>query len=281
MIERSGKFEFDNYEWLAELAIASIMIVMPKQWSIVEKQKKLIELQKLYIKEGKTIKQIGEILRISDKTVFQRLKYFSIQTNPAFKKRRDVVIPEEYTADLAEFFGVMLGDGKLSHFQVVVSLGTKEMEYAEEVVELIHRNFKIYPKIAIRKTGYKDVYFGSVDVTSWLKEKGLVYNKVLSQVDVPKWIFDNREFMKGCIRGFFDTDGSIYRLRFGIQISFTNKSAPLLKSIQIMLVYLGYHPSRISGYKFYLTKKNEVSRFFEEINPRNQKHRGRFKEFLK
>lgn len=197
-----------------------------------------------------------------------------------FSKRRDIRIPKEFNADLAEFFGIMLGDGKLSKYQVVVNLGTKEDAYAESLVELIQRIFNARPKIAIRKTGYKDVYLGSVDIADWLMKEGLVKNKVLSQVDIPSWIFNDEEFMKRFIRGFFDTDGSVYKLRWGTQISFTNKSIPLLKSIRDMLIYLRYSPSKVSGYKVYITKKIEVLRFFKEINPRNLKHQVRFKSFL-
>ena len=198
-----------------------------------------------------------------------------------FAHRQDIRIPKEYRADLAEFFGIMLGDGKLSEYQVVVNLGTKEDAYADSLVDLIRNIFNASPKIAVRKTGYKDIYLGSVDLAAWLKTEGLVTNKVLSQVGVPGWIFYEEKFMKRFIRGFFDTDGSVYRLRWGMQISFTNKSLPLLKSIHDMLVYLRYSPSKVSGFKVYITKKAEVCRFFQEIVPRNLKHRNRYRDFLK
>ena len=260
---------------------------MPKHWTIEEKKSYFKRLSHLYIKENKTIGEISKLLGIAEPTVYQRLKRLGIKTNPEFKKtylikkRTDINIPRTYTPELAEFFGIMLGDGKLSKYQVVVNLGSKEMEYAKQVVDLIKTVFGAIPKIAIRKTGYKDVYLGSVDLTAWLRKEGLVYNKVLAQVDVPKWIFRKPEFMKGFIRGFFDTDGSIYKLRWGTQISFTNKSLPLLKSIHNMLIYLKYTPSKVSGYKVYITKKVEVQRFFDELRPRNIKHQNRFREFSK
>lgn len=87
--------------------------------------------------------------------------------------------------------------------------------------------------------------------------------------------------MKKFLRGFFDTDGSVYKLKFGIQISFTNFSVPLLKSLQKMLIELGYKPSRISANKVYLTQIKDVKRFFEEITPANPKHQRRFIDFIK
>lgn len=254
---------------------------MPLPWTPEEKQRYYSDLKRFYVTEGKTISQVGKILGIAESTVFQRLKYFGIPSNPAFKFRQDVVIPSSYTPELAEFFGVMLGDGKLSHFQVAVTLGTKEMAYAVYVVNLIASIFNARPKIGIRKTRHKDVYLGSVAITKWLVKEGLVYNKVLAQVDVPRWIFKNKMYMRRFLTGFFDTDGSVYRLRWGVQVAFNNTSIPLLKSTRDMLVYLGYSPSKVSGYKVYLTKKEDVQRFFEEIQPQNPKHQERFSTFSK
>ncbi len=252
---------------------------MPRPWTREEQNQKLNEIKKLYVKEGKTIAQVGKILGIANSTAFERLQRFGIPSNPKFKRRQDIVLPTVHTSNLAEFFGVMLGDGKLSHFQVAVNLGTKELSYARYVVELIAGIFKARPKIGIRGNGYKDVYLGSVAISEWLRREGLVYNKVSAQVDVPGWIFDTDAFMKGFLRGFFDTDGSIYKLRWGRQIAFNNRSIPLLKSTRDMLLCLGYSPSKVSGFKVYVTRKTEVKKFFKEIHPSNEKHQMRFRKF--
>ena len=114
-----------------------------------------------------------------------------------------------------------------------------------------------------------------------MKKEGLVYNKVNSQVGVPGWVFGRSKFLKWFLRGFFDTDGSVYKLKFGIQISFKNKSLPLLKSVERALKVLGYHPSKVSAYAVYLTRRKEVLRFFRDILPANVKHRSRFATFIK
>lgn len=260
---------------------------MPRPWAAKEKRAYFLELNDLYVRQNKTIGEIGRLLGIAEQTVFQRLKRFGIKSRPELKtnyllkKRTDIQIPQKYTSALAEFFGIMLGDGKLSKYQIVITFGSKELKYVNYVVGLIQKIFHARPKIGIRKTGYRDAYLGSIELSNWLSKQGLVYNKVLSQVDAPKWIFNKREFMRGFIRGFFDTDGSIYKLRWGSQISFTNKSKPLLKSVRKMLVYLGYKPSKISGDKVYITKKDSVLRFNREVVPKNSKHKARLEVFLK
>ena len=83
------------------------------------------------------------------------------------------------------------------------------------------------------------------------------------------------------MRGFFDTDGSWYKLRWGSQIAFNNKSQPLLSSARNMLLLLGYSASRAVGYKVYLTKKKDIERFFKEIQPHNIKHLQRFENCIR
>lgn len=109
---------------------------------------------------------------------------------------------------------------------------------------------------------------------------GLVSNKVKEQVGVPSWIFEETKYIKGFLRGFFDTDGSVYKLRFGIQIAFTNRSLPLLISSRQMLTLLDYSPSAVSKYHVYLTRRDQVTKFFQEIQPSNQKHQVRFNKFI-
>lgn len=257
---------------------------MARKWTEEEEIAYRTELNRFYTVENKTIDEVGEVLGIKPQTVFDRLRRLQIKTHPEFKKhysnkRTDVKIPE-YSDDLAEFFGIMLGDGNLTHFQVAVTLGTKEAEYAEYVARLIEKLFGPIAKILIYKKNYRSIYIGSVEATQWLQTEGLVFNKVKSQVSAPGWIFEKESYMERFLRGFFDTDGSVYELKFGIQIGLTNRSIPLLESLQQMLIALHYNVSAISKYRLYITKINDIKRFFEEITPQNPKHNERYKTFL-
>ncbi|HEU0085440.1 MAG TPA: LAGLIDADG family homing endonuclease [Candidatus Paceibacterota bacterium] len=258
---------------------------MPRRWTTTEENKYRLELFSLYIEQNKSLREVALALNITEASVFSRLKRLGIKTCPTLKdnylrKRKDLTIPTEYSADLAEFFGVMLGDGHLSHFQATVTLGNKEKNYAEHVSVLFQKVFGVAGTICVRKSLYRDVYLGSVEVTSWLFKEGLVSNKVKSQVNAPSWIFRESILMENFLRGFFDTDGSVYKLKFGIQISFCNRSLPLLESLHLMLKKLKYHPSNISGFNFYLTRRKEVKRFFEEVRPANSKHVRRYFEIM-
>ena len=255
---------------------------MPARWTPSEEKIFFNELHRLYVVENKTIREVGALLGLAEQTVFQRLQRLGIPSSPERKQtyaarlRDDIVIPRRKTPQLAEFMGIMLGDGRVAPYQIIVTLGTKEVEYVHYVACLMQTLFGVMPSIAIRNTGYRDVYIGSKTLVGWFLHAGFTHNKVRAQIAAPRWLFIRNDYLQSFLRGFFDTDGSVYRLRFGIQISFTNHSLPLLRDIHDALVRLKYHPSSISHFHIYLTKRSDVIRFFEEIGPANAKHVKRF-----
>ena len=257
---------------------------MASRWTLETEEVYRKELQNLYTAKNLSIAEIGKFLGIAESTVFRRLKRLGIKTSPKEKKGyldllKKIHIPSTRTDTLAEFFGIMLGDGHISKYQTVVTLGTKELAYVDYVAELMDSLFHTSPSTIVRADGYRDVYIGSVELTTWLQGSGLVPNKVASQVSAPEWLFKQNSFLEAFLRGFFDTDGSVYALRYGVQISLTNHSVPLLHSLRSMLIALEYRPSRVSGYRVYLTRKKDVSRFFAEVRPANTKHLTRFNKF--
>lgn len=258
---------------------------MRKKLSEAEKNFQNKQIVNLYVSKNLSLLDISTMLKIPKSTVYDRLIELSIKINkqnkPGFlNKNRLFTLPKKRSDIFAEFVGIMLGDGCLNKYQIIVTLGNKELSYAHHVCKIIKNNFNILPKISIRKTGYFDVYVGSKDVVDWLLKEGLVFNKVKSQVDIPVWIFRKKTFMENFLRGFFDTDGSIYKLKYGIQISFTNKSGPLLVSLHKILKRLEYKTSEISSDSIYITDKENVKRFFKEIKPKNPKHQKRYQTFV-
>ncbi len=259
---------------------------MARRWTTEEEDLHREALLELYVRQNKTINEVGAILSISSKTVFDRLKRLAIPTCPELKstylgKRTDLTIPVKRSEDLAEFFGIMLGDGHVGTYQTFVTLGTKEYNYVCYVQALMTSLFKVPATICHRSNGFHDVYIGSVELTRWLIVQGLVSNKVAAQVGVPGWLFEKEAYMRSFLRGFFDTDGSVYKLRFGVQLSFTNKSIPLLLALQAMLRRLGYRVSELSSDCIYVTKRDDVERFFAEIQPMNAKHQNRYESLTR
>ena len=246
---------------------------MAFKWTKVQVKERTNELVKLYCLKNLSIKEISKILGISESGVYRRAIRLKIKTHPElknkFRNQRHINLPK-YSDDLAEFTGILLGDGHLSKTQLVISLGLKEFEYLKYIVFLFKNIFKIKPKFMTRNSGHRDIYFGSVTLVRFFKSMGLVENKVASQVGIPKWISTKRSYQRRFLRGLFDTDGSIYKLKFGDQISLCNRSFPLLKGARLMLLNLNYKPSQVSGYNIYLTKRDNLLRFANEIGSSNR-----------
>lgn len=127
-----------------------------------------------------------------------------------------------------------------------------------------------------------DLYISSAQLVRELREIGLYSsNKVKDQVGIPHWIFSDVECQRRFVRGFFDTDGSIYLLKHfnAPQMLLKNCSRPLLDGTRQILLGLGYHPSRVSGYSVYLTRRSDVETYAREIGFGNLKHVKRAQAF--
>lgn len=239
----------------------------------------------LYVYENKTLKEVARILHLSEGGIYDRLIRLGIPTLRHKKMnfnniRKDIIIPK-ISDKLAEFIGIMLGDGNITPTQVTVTLGTKEDAYVNYVVKLMSGLFGVRARVTVGKRGDKTVYIGSTVLVKWLLKMGLCLNKVKTQVDIPKWCFRKKEYMKRVIRGLIDTDGSIYKLgNRQLQISFTNRSLPLLQSVILISTKLGFHPSEASVYKVYLARKFDIIKYYNEIKFSNQKHILRTKRFI-
>ncbi len=245
---------------------------MPRPWT--EKQKRFFrrELVELYIKKNLSIREIGKLLGLAESGVYDRLLRLDIKPIPSQKKgflnKRAISFPK-YSEDLAEIVGILLGDGHISSGQIWFTLGSKEQEYSNYINLLFSKVFGYQLKISITNKGYTNLFIGFIALVKYFKKMGLVQNKVKYQVGVPSWILKNKKYYSPCLRGLFDTDGSVYKIRSGYQISFKNMSFVLLKDIRKMLLVLGFSASQISNFSVYITKKEDLRRFREVIGSNN------------
>jgi len=123
---------------------------MAKRWTIKEEFSKKNELSLLYVRRNKPIGEIARILDIGESTVYDRLLRLKIPVNRKNKEgynniRNDICIPKKFSENLAEFVGILLGDGHLRSSQVSVTLGKKD-EYANHVMDLMDGLFHARPK---------------------------------------------------------------------------------------------------------------------------------------
>jgi hypothetical protein len=161
--------------------------------------------------------------------------------------------PEKYSKELAEFVGIMLGDGHLDRGQWVITLNSiADKSYCRFVMKLVRELFGYTPGCSRRKDcNANAIYGGSLEQTKYLEKIGLkVGHKVRLQVGVPLWISQNPEFRLACLRGLIDTDGGIFIHRYVgkgkkyqyKKLSFANCSSPLISFVYDSLLMLQLQP---------------------------------------
>jgi len=217
------------------------------------------------------------------------LQHAEIARQRDFNIRKETKLPPR-SEELARFIGIMLGDGGFrSKYQFTISFNYKtDREFAEYVARLIKRLFNVEHKIFRRKGSLgADIVVSSIGVVDFLFKQGLkAGNKIKNQVDIPAWIKKNKEFKKVCVRGLFDTDGSLYSHRYKVnhkwyeylKLDFTSCSKPLLRSVYATLSDLGIKSS-LRGVHITVSAKSDVNRYFAIVGSSNAKFLYRWERF--
>lgn len=141
--------------------------------------------------------------------------------------------------------GVAIGDGNLSNpngraVRLRVSCDKKYPKLVDE----IERNIKILlPKnkvSRINRTGCVDIscYSNSLEaILGWKAKDG---SKAKQSARIPLWIRRNKTYTKECLRGLFQTDGSIYYDRGYKMLNFTTIIPELEKDVRESILKFGF-----------------------------------------
>ncbi|MFX1400454.1 MAG: LAGLIDADG family homing endonuclease, partial [Promethearchaeota archaeon] len=215
------------------------------------------------------------------------------------KKLKDIFIPEK-NKEFAEMVGIILGDGNLytnenqhKHYLRIYFNRVEEKEYNSYVNQQIENIFKITPRIEDRKkSAGTALIVENKAIVRGLIETGLqAGDKVENQVGVPKWVKMNKQNKIGCIRGLFDTDGSIYMRnnQNAIGINFKSGSHPLVKDFKEMCESLDIKTQKIPKPKIYINPdteeefkayqvtiedKSQITKFINIIQPKKWEYRA-------
>lgn len=195
--------------------------------------------------------------------------------------------------ELAEFIGVMLGDGCIT---------PSRKNYRGYKIRICghSENDKNYLLNYINPLSEKlfgvrfDTYYHSSKKSIYLTKsnKNLYYtllhfglksgNKKTNNVKIPDWVFSNREYIKSCIRGLIDTDGSVspFTNRNYSIIWFKSAIPNLRASFSNAMALLGYRTSKWSGHsdtlQTYIGAKSLIRKYYKEVGFNNIKHKRRF-----
>lgn len=186
-------------------------------------------------------------------------------------------------AKLAELVGILLGDGSFymsgHNTEVDIALNTKDACYKEHVKKPLQSITNTY----VWEKHPKDKNCAHLRITRKLPVMELLEvslrvpgNKIKNAVTIPKWIWKKNLFVRRCIRGLIDTDGSVYRLKPQwpnlFQISFKNNNTTLLEDTRRAFLISGFHPSHIYGNRIALTRQAEIKDHIAIVGTKNDAH---------
>lgn len=210
----------------------------------------------------------------------------------------NVIMKEE---KLAEFIGIMLGDGSIGiydtkagnkikkHRVVKVTLDSKNKQYIDYVFNLIKDVLKVEPRIHYKKKeNAVDIRTFKINTFKYLTEDiGLKISPKWNKMEIPKK-YMKEEFYSHVLKGLFDTDGSITifnnngiiypRIEIKIcpspaQKQFIEIVSSLGFKYKIQNLDKGKIRIRISGVK-------ELRKWFNLIGSSNELHIKKTKQFL-
>lgn len=200
-----------------------------------------------------------------------------------------VHFPSE-SPDLAEFIGIMIGDGSVGQYQISITLNrVDDAAYAVAVVRLIEELFGVIPRCRNRKqNGCVVIEVSSVDLVKFLVSKGLpVGDKLQHGIRIPPWITNNREYVSRCLRGMFDTDGSIFQEKHCIKgrvyayprMMFVSASETLLDDALQALSKLGICAKVRQGRAVSIEHFTDIAEYFRIVGSSNPKHLSKYVAF--
>ena len=173
--------------------------------------------------------------------------------------QRDIKLPLGPSVELAEFIGILTGDGHISFEKrpnVIFITGNSVTDYnylTVYVPNLIRYIFNISPYIYLRKNAKAIVIrFRSRAIKEYFDKMG--YYKLRTEIKIPSWILQ-KKYSIHFLRGLIDTDGSVFvSKKPGIKqypcIELTTVSLHLANLVKSLLTELGFRVAKVRSYKY-------------------------------
>jgi len=197
------------------------------------------------------------------------------------------VYKPKLSRELAEFTGIMMGDGGMTKWQFYVTLHRRDdLEFSYYVAGLINRLFKIKPSIIhIKKDSVVRILVSRSGLVKYLNSIGLVTgNKIKQQFDIPGWVKRDDSYLRACIRGLVDTDGCLIQHKYKVngklytykKLGFTTLSYPLQQTVLKTLNRWELKARVCTNNDIRIESVRNVEKYFKFIGSHNPKHLNKY-----
>ncbi len=210
---------------------------------------------------------------------------------PKKSHRKEVTLPK-YSKDLAEFFGIMMGDGGINNiWQANITVNSvSDFSYSGYISSLCKKLFDVEPAIRMRKNAKALIIsLTSTSVVDFLVLQGLPRgNKLKSGLAIPSWVLSKPLYRKACVRGLVDTDGCIFihthkvkgKRYDNIGLTFTSYSLELIIQVAEILQEFGVAPHiSKSGRDIYIYQADTVFRYLKIFGTSNNRISSVYKKW--
>lgn len=218
-------------------------------------------------------------------------------------KRVEKLLIQKPSKELAELMGIIIGDGNIwvrkggYYYLTITGDANKDEDYLSNYVRELFRSL-FGKEMQVHKNKNNNgmyVKIGNKDIIFTLNHFGFPSgDKKENNIIIPIWIMKNEEYLKNCIRGMIDTDGSVVFLkgREYPYIWFSSNIPNIRRDFSSAMKILGFDTSKWNirenhAADCYIAKKEHVVRFLKEVGFSNLKHAEKFrrisyadKEFL-
>lgn len=186
-----------------------------------------------------------------------------------------------FSEKLAEFVGIMLGDGSISKSGYTIQITLNkiyEKDFLNYIYKMVFNLFTIKPKIfEIKNKETMFLRINSLELFYYLKDMGLSTGN--EEKYIPRWILQEKSLIRSCIRGLFDTDGSIFLSSRWCVLNFTNSSKMIFNEFRKNMKKIGI-PTIASRNHINATSLWKIKKFLKEIGSSNIKHVIKFLEYV-
>lgn len=209
----------------------------------------------------------------------QKYKFCSLICSSGFNRNglKNVTLPQ-HSSLLAEFIGILLGDGSVSKYQTGVTLNSiADKDYIPKVIEISKVLFPEANVSAVKKGKFNaiELRISSRIVSDFLREMGIISGKK----KVPLWILHSNVYRNSCVRGLFDTEGSVSLKKYigkngtrkYYQLNFRNYDKEIMRFVRDTLLELNLKPTMTLTKSLYLSNPYALKTFLNEIKPTNPK----------